>query len=118
MSTENSEFAVPEVVAAEEKEATKEIKGTKRPAEVSTAANIKHPRNVRDWASRDIHTYICGTYIARLACFTPLYKYAHFCAEISTYTHALCWRELTHTHTNTLTHSLTHSHAKQFESIK
>lgn len=35
MSTENSEFAVPEVVA-DEKEATKEIKGTKRPAEVST----------------------------------------------------------------------------------
>lgn len=35
MSTESSEFAVPEVVAAEEKEVTKEIKGTKRPAEVS-----------------------------------------------------------------------------------
>lgn len=34
MSTENSEFAVPEVVA-DEKEVTKEIKGTKRPAEVS-----------------------------------------------------------------------------------
>lgn len=34
MSTENSEFAVPEVVA-DEKEVTKEIKGTKRPSEVS-----------------------------------------------------------------------------------
>lgn len=34
MSSETSEFAVPEVVA-DEKEATKEIKGTKRPAEVS-----------------------------------------------------------------------------------
>lgn len=35
MSTEESAFAVPEVVA-DEKEVTKEIKGTKRPAEVST----------------------------------------------------------------------------------
>lgn len=34
MSSENSEFAVPEVVA-DEKEVSKEIKGTKRPAEVS-----------------------------------------------------------------------------------
>lgn len=33
-STENSEFAVPEVVA-DEKEVSKEIKGTKRPADVS-----------------------------------------------------------------------------------
>lgn len=32
-ATENSEFAVPEVV--EEKEESKEIKATKRPAEVS-----------------------------------------------------------------------------------
>lgn len=40
MSTESSEFAVPEVVAAEEettKEVTKDTKtATKRPAEVST----------------------------------------------------------------------------------
>lgn len=34
-STENSEFAVPEVVAADEKEVSKENKGTKRPADVS-----------------------------------------------------------------------------------
>lgn len=33
-ATENSEFAVPDVVA-DEKETSKEIKGTKRPAEVS-----------------------------------------------------------------------------------
>lgn len=33
-TTENSEFAVPEVVA-DEKEESKEIKATKRPAEVS-----------------------------------------------------------------------------------
>lgn len=35
-ATENSEFAVPEVVAENEKEETKEIKALKRPAEVST----------------------------------------------------------------------------------
>lgn len=35
-ATENSEFAVPEVVAENEKEETKEIKSLKRPAEVST----------------------------------------------------------------------------------
>lgn len=35
-ATENSEFAVPEVVAENEKEESKEIKATKRPAEVST----------------------------------------------------------------------------------
>lgn len=34
-ATENSEFAVPEVVAENEKEESKEIKATKRPAEVS-----------------------------------------------------------------------------------
>lgn len=36
-TTENSEFAVPEVVA-DEKEESKEIKATKRPAEVSRRA--------------------------------------------------------------------------------
>lgn len=46
MSTENSEFAVPEVVAAEEKEATKEIKGTKRPAEVSKTLRTTPPKPI------------------------------------------------------------------------
>lgn len=41
MSTENSEFAVPEVVA-DEKEVTKEIKGTKRPSEVSIPINLQN----------------------------------------------------------------------------
>lgn len=35
MSTETNEFAVPEVVGDGEKDAIKEIKATKRPAEVS-----------------------------------------------------------------------------------
>lgn len=35
-ATESSEFAVPEVVAENEKEESKEIKATKRPADVST----------------------------------------------------------------------------------
>ena len=39
-ATENSEFAVPEVVAENEKEESKEIKATKRPADVSTTKNI------------------------------------------------------------------------------
>lgn len=39
-ATENSEFAVPEVVAENEKEESKEIKATKRPADVSTTENI------------------------------------------------------------------------------
>lgn len=39
-ATENSEFAVPEVVAENEKEESKEIKATKRPAEVSTTRNF------------------------------------------------------------------------------
>lgn len=41
MSTENSEFAVPEVVA-DEKEVTKEIKGTKRPSEVSIPIKLQN----------------------------------------------------------------------------
>ncbi len=39
MSTETNEFAVPEVVADGEKDAIKEIKATKRPAEVSIFNN-------------------------------------------------------------------------------
>lgn len=38
-TTETSEFAVPEVVA-DEKEESKEIKATKRPAEVSRRTHI------------------------------------------------------------------------------
>lgn len=41
-ATENSEFAVPEVVAENEKEESKEIKATKRPAEVSTTRFFSH----------------------------------------------------------------------------
>lgn len=51
-ATDNSEFAVPDVVA-DEKEATKEIKGTKRPAEVSRFFSLdqkikkkKSPKNI------------------------------------------------------------------------
>lgn len=43
-ATENSEFAVPEVVAENEKEESKEIKATKRPAEVSTTRNFSFHR--------------------------------------------------------------------------
>lgn len=43
-ATENSEFAVPEVVAENEKEESKEIKATKRPAEVSTIRNFSFHR--------------------------------------------------------------------------
>lgn len=39
MSTETNEFAVPEVVGDGEKDAIKEIKATKRPAEVSIFNN-------------------------------------------------------------------------------
>lgn len=38
-STENNEVAVEKVDAAEEKTETKEVKGAKRPAEVSVATN-------------------------------------------------------------------------------
>lgn len=48
MSTESSEFAVPEVVA-EEKEVTKELKGTKRPAEVSIC-----------YKSREFVSFLCA----------------------------------------------------------
>lgn len=40
MSTETNEFAVPEVVGDGEKDAIKEIKATKRPAEVSIHISI------------------------------------------------------------------------------
>jgi len=45
-STENSEFAVPEVVA-DEKEVSKEIKGTKRPADekITDAKKAKKEEN-------------------------------------------------------------------------
>lgn len=53
MSTETNEFAVPEVVGDGEKDAIKEIKATKRPAEVSTIFN-------NSYASHHHFFFECG----------------------------------------------------------
>lgn len=55
-TTENSEFAVPEVVA-DEKEESKEIKATKRPAEVS--------RNTKPIENRTIFGISNSPYLRR-----------------------------------------------------
>jgi len=51
MSTETNEFAVPEVVADGEKDAIKEIKATKRPAE-EKVTETKKAKKRRKWRRR------------------------------------------------------------------